>query len=243
MTDADHVTFVEVFQRLRSVFPLRGEAREIEQIIRVYFRALSRFDVDAVERGADEWMSKGTKFPKPAEWISVVPRGASAIQEATPTQAKEYYSALARRFEDDPCSCVACKSAGISHRMLRYVPDHDADDRDIQVQFGRQVLVLGHWAHGEELARWYRARDEFMALASKVGLKPKAIPTTKTQTLKQVAAYHAHPGEEVVETEDTESNDAWIGGAEVDARRALEDANASDEPVDVGMSMESEWPE
>jgi len=29
------------------------------------------------------------------------------------------------------------------------------------------VEIVGHWAHGEELARWYAARDAFFALAKR----------------------------------------------------------------------------
>ena len=65
------------------------------------------------------------------------------------------------RYEDTPCSCVLCFRAAVNDRPLRFVPTltHDGGDelRAFHPQ-RRRVEVVGHWAHGEELARWYQAR-------------------------------------------------------------------------------------
>jgi hypothetical protein len=54
----------------------------------------------------------------------------------------------------------------MSDYALRFVPDdvHGVLDRAIDTVRNR-VVVTGHWAHGDELARWYAARDAFFASA------------------------------------------------------------------------------
>lgn len=170
MNAGDEVQFAAVFSRLRSIFPLRGEHSEIQQIVQSYFRVLIRFPIRAVEAGADAWITTGTRFPKPAEWLGAIPRG-SKLADILPMpedEAAEHQRATNLFYEDEPCGCHLCAKAGVSHRMLRYVPDTDADGRDARMKIGDKVVVRGHWAHGEELKRWYAARDAFMSLKARV---------------------------------------------------------------------------
>lgn len=54
-----------------------------------------------------------------------------------------------------PCRCPECFQAGVSEKELRRDPRS------------------GEWLHGQNLRRWYAARDEFFALKATIG--PKSI--------------------------------------------------------------------
>jgi hypothetical protein len=59
------------------------------------------------------------------------------------------------------CTCVPCIRAGVSGWPLRFVPSH-FDDGSEERAFNPVrgvVQLLGHWAHGDELAAWYASRD------------------------------------------------------------------------------------
>jgi hypothetical protein len=180
MTDHDLGAFTQVFQLLRGTFALRGESAEIHQQIAVYFRILRRYPLSAVEAGAATWMEKGSRFPKPVDWIGAIPRRETiALLEMPPEEAREHLHAKSLHYEDAPCHCVLCKGAGVDHRFLRYVPDIDRDGRDARMRLGDTVVTRGHWAHGEELARWYDARDRYRALEAKY--PPKTMPRVRKQ--------------------------------------------------------------
>lgn len=182
MTDHDALAFAATFQKLRGFFALRGDREEIQQISALYFKVLSRFPLPAVDAGADAWIEKGARFPKPAEWIKTIPRGATAtLPTMTADEATEHRRAVALHYEDEPCNCVECTAAGVTHRFLRYVPESDADDRDIRRLLDSKPVTVGHWAHGEELQRWYAARDAYLSLKKTV-FKAKAMPAAEVQT-------------------------------------------------------------
>lgn len=172
MQDADLFAFMAIFRELLKVFPKRGTEDDAETLARSYFRALQRFTVDEIKAGADVWTLRGKFFPKPAEWREAIPRPSVAQREAlvplAPTEAAEYLDAERRRWEGDTCSCRRCVGAGVSHRFLRYVPEVDVDERDLRGLIGERVVVRGRWLHGDELRRWYEARDAFMALRERV---------------------------------------------------------------------------
>lgn len=164
MTDAEMFTFLETFQRLTRVFPLRGEDHEIRDVGTSYFRAMRRFPLRAVQEGADVWLQQGKRFPKPAEWIESIPARrvtAVALAPLSEEAMATYLRAEGLRYEDRPCTCRACVAAGVSEKPLRFVPEFDADGRDAKALIGERVVVTGHWAHGEELAGYYRAKDAF----------------------------------------------------------------------------------
>jgi hypothetical protein len=177
MHASDDVSFAAVFSKLRGIFPLRGDHAEIRQIAESYFRVLMRFPLKAVEAGADAWIEKGERFPKPAEWLASIPRGPKLadVLPMTEDDAREHQRAADLHYEDEPCPCHLCQKAGVSHRMLRYVPECDRDGRDMRMRIGDRVVVRGHWAHGDELKRWYAARDSFLALKERVW--PRLVKT------------------------------------------------------------------
>ncbi len=196
MTEAEMFAFVAVFHDLRRVFPLRGDAHDLQQTALSYFTAMRRFPLSAVEAGAEVWLAHGTKFPKPAEWIASVPRKTTTptVVAFTDAERLEYVRAESLAYEDAPCHCDACRAAGVDHRLARFVPDLDADNRDIRVRDGDRLVTRGHWAHGYELAAYYRARDAFWSLCDSLGLRePVRRPdvTARLTVLERLAQIFA----------------------------------------------------
>ncbi len=166
MTDAELFGFMDVFNGLARVFPQRGDEHEVTQKSAAYFKAMRRFPLSQVAAGAEVWVQRGKYFPKPAEWIESIPRAegpAVALFELSAEDAAEYLDAERRHYEGDPCRCAACRTAGVDHRFMRFVPEVDANGRDAKAKIGERIVVRGHWAHGDELARGYAARDGFRA--------------------------------------------------------------------------------
>lgn len=181
MTEAELFAFGAIFQSVQLVFPLRGEEHEIRDVRSSYFKAMRRYDIRAVQAGADVWLQRGKRFPRPAEWIDSIPTRppASEIQELSSEEIRVYLRAESRGYEDDPCRCHACRLAGVDHRFLRFVPEFDAEDRDAKVRLGDRIVTRGHWAHGDELARWYVAKERFWgqlhALAAAKSIRPTGV--------------------------------------------------------------------
>lgn len=49
--------------------------------------------------------------------------------------------------EGQPCNCLECQAAEVTHLAIRFVPPDAFSSK-------------ARWIHGEELKRWYVARDE-----------------------------------------------------------------------------------
>lgn len=167
MTDADLFAFAGVFKGLLAVFPKRMDEHEIGALSRAYFTALRRFSVPQIQAGADVWVQRGKFFPKPAEWSDAVPRASAAaganLSVMSGAEVAEYLDAERRRYDGEPCRCGECRRAGVDHRFLRFVPDVDADGNDLRALIGEREVCRGHWAHGDELRRWYAAKEKFWA--------------------------------------------------------------------------------
>lgn len=162
MIDSDLAAFVATFQRLRTIFPLRANPAEIDQITGLYFGVLRRHPLYAVQAGADICLTTGVHFPKPGQWLDAIPKRLGlGVPEMSPREAEEHSQAMEFGYQDEPCNCLECHASGVSHRFLRYVPDLDADDRDVRMVLAGRIVARGHWAHGEELRRFYEARDVF----------------------------------------------------------------------------------
>lgn len=162
----DGLAFAAVFSKLRKIFPLRGDQAELRAVADSYFQVLMRFPLRAVEAGADAWIEKGERFPKPVEWLKAIPhkQTASTCLPMQEPDAGEHRRAVSLFYEDEPCGCHECKRAEVSHRMLRYVPEEDRDGQDAKMMLDGKVVIKGHWAHGDELKSWYAARDQFLGL-------------------------------------------------------------------------------
>jgi hypothetical protein len=180
--DADLFAFMAIFREMLGVFPKRLDGTETDAMSKAYFHALRRHTIAELQAGADAWMQRGKFFPKPAEWRESIPRNAAAafvsLDPLTPVEAAEYLDAERRHYEGDPCNCRRCVGAGVDHRFLRYVPETNADGRDARGLIGERAVVRGRWIHGEELRRWYAARDGFMAKFQQIATSrqmPKAV--------------------------------------------------------------------
>jgi hypothetical protein len=101
----------------------------------------------------------------------------------TERESQEHRRAEQRGYEDEPCGCDLCQQAGVTHRYLRFVPEWNADGRDRRVRdpLSDRTVVAGHWAHGEELRRWYVAKEAFWTKAKAMGLKPEKMLPAVTQ--------------------------------------------------------------
>jgi hypothetical protein len=174
MFETDFSTFDRAFGRVCGAYRLKVKPTEAEELTRTYFKVLEAWPLDAVLVAGKKAMAKCRTFPKVADWIAELPatreRTAPAdVRHMTTDEMDAHERAAAKRYEDDPCACPDCFNAFIHERPIRFVPTlvsllADDDERAFNTR-RNQIEVIGHWAHGAELARWYQARDHFFALA------------------------------------------------------------------------------
>jgi len=179
MTDFDFATFEKAFGRLTVAFRLKLKAPERDDLARTYFKSLDAHPIDAVIAAGKRCVEQCRVFPKVADWLHEL--GTADLPACPPDQrymavdeadALEYAAAV--RYEADPCGCEACVAAGVDHRPLRFVPS-TIENLGFERAFNprrNKVEVVGHWAHGAELARWYAARAVFM---TRTGKAPRAL--------------------------------------------------------------------
>ena len=172
MIDSDFGTFERAFGRVCGAFRLRFKANEAEDLTRTYFKILEPYPLDRVLLAGKSCMTTSRKFPLAADWVAAVEAMTTIpddVRQMTVDELDEHEAAERARWEGAPCSCVACVRANVGQSPLRFVPTHATfsdDERAFNPR--RQVVqIVGHWAHGEELARWYAARARFYASAPK----------------------------------------------------------------------------
>ncbi|HLX21656.1 MAG TPA: hypothetical protein VKR23_16035 [Gaiellaceae bacterium] len=187
MVDQDFDAFAVEAARVATIFRFRASPIELKQITQAYFKAFKGRPLPVVVAGAEAWIEKGGRFPKPAEWIAAMPRAGVLDRPLMgKAEAAEWTRAERLRWEDLPCACVACLAAGID-RPLRFVPEVDEDGRDRHVvdPSGR-LVTSGHWAHGVELLVWYAAKDAFYARCQKLELRGDPLtPKPKRISVKE----------------------------------------------------------
>jgi hypothetical protein len=196
MSPVDLPAFLETFRAVAATFNVR---RDEDTLGEVYFKALQPFPLRDVQAGADRCTAFLKRFPKPVEWKEQIPRPtAPGIPELGSFEAADYLEAESCFFEMPPCRCAACVQAGVSMRPIRYMPDED----EVKVRVGARVVLRGHWAHGDELRRWYAAKEAFWAKARSLGYKsqllnpPDRPAATRKKTRGLVAVADREPGEE-----------------------------------------------
>jgi hypothetical protein len=170
MTEADFGTFDRAFRRVVGAFRLKVKPVEVEELTRTYFRILDTAPLEDVLAAGKTCLATCHKFPKPAEWLAALPAAPVAVHADLrvmgTTEREDYARAETLRYEDTPCGCLLCQEADITHRPLRFVPDEILGVLDKAIDSERnRIVVTGHWARGDELARWYVARDAFFASA------------------------------------------------------------------------------
>lgn len=177
MTDFDYAPFASAFGRVMTAFRLKLPATDRDELTRTYFNLLADRDLEDVMAAGQRCVKKHKTFPKPVDWLGELSRTTTAatrpsdVRAMALAEADDLARAAALRWEDQPCLCQDCVRAGVDDRPLRFVPaevgpDVDAYERAFNARLG-VVELVGHWAHGEELARWHAARDAFYALKQK----------------------------------------------------------------------------
>ena len=180
MISSDYGEFSSEIRRMGTVFRLRTTPAELTQLTDAYFAALQRFTILQIINACEAWTARETKFPKPAELASVAPRRTVEIQTLSESQAFDWLHAEQHRWQDQPCVCAECVQAEVHEKPLRFVPD------DAQVRIGDREVTAGHWAHGFELKRWYKARADFYDKCLSLGLRGDVLkPKRKKSTFKQ----------------------------------------------------------
>jgi hypothetical protein len=172
MDSSDNGPFERAFKRVSGAFAKGWKPGEFDTTNKAYFDALRHLPIDRVIEGAERAIRTRTRFPKVAEWLADV--GPSTTPGTAPpgmrymgeSERDAHARAAALRWRDDPCPCLDCQAAGVADRPLRFVPTLE-DGGEAKAFNARRnaVEVVGHWAHGEELRRWYAAHDACMAAA------------------------------------------------------------------------------
>jgi hypothetical protein len=141
---------------------------EFREVSRTYFETLKHAPLDDV-LAAEVTLRARKRWPKVGDWLAAIPVHVAPSSDARvmgQSEVREYLRAMRGHCQDAPCSCLDCLAADVTHRPLRFVPDVTVDGEERAFFQARNRLVItGHWAHGLELARWYAARDVFMASA------------------------------------------------------------------------------
>lgn len=174
MTDFDFTTFEKTFGRVVTAFRLKLRASERDELTRTYFKILDQHAIEDVAAAGKRCVEKQRTFPKAADWLAELASSAATVCPADRRQmrveeADELARAEALCFDDAPCYCAECVTAGVDGLPLRFVPSEFTSDeleRAFNPRRGK-LDVVGHWAHGEELARWYQARAAFRGLAER----------------------------------------------------------------------------
>lgn len=176
MTDEDYSTFDRAFRRVCGAFRIKLKPVEQEELTRTYFRVLAPYPIDEVVLAGKACLTKFRTFPRVADWLAQLSAGGFQSQcppdrrVMTVSELDEQFRAERLRYQDHSCLCSECCRAAVDDKPVRFVPSlvGDSEERAFNQRRSR-VDVVGHWAHGDELAQWYAAKDAFFALAARTG--------------------------------------------------------------------------
>lgn len=189
MTELDYGTFERAFGRVCGAFRIKLKPVEQTELSRTYFRVLEAFPVDDVLDAGKACLTRHRTFPRPADWFALLTQNGTTaalcpVDRRVMTQGE--VDALARatalRYTDSPCTCLECQMAGVSDQPLRFVPTRVGDEDALAFHQGRnRVEVVGHWAHGDELAGWYQAQARWQQRAAVTGKRPLRARTGQSR--------------------------------------------------------------
>lgn len=196
MTSFDFTAFDQTVARMDAAFGQKMKPKARVALTSVYFQALAAYDIDAVVAAGQRCLTTLSGFPKIVDWLAEVATKTPTVCPADRRQMgvdelDVHERAAARGYEDDPCTCGWCEASGVEDKPLRFVPTLVRGDEH-EVAFNprhHKVEVVGHWAHGEELRRWYVARDRFFALKRRA---PRALLIA----VESLVGVTREPGEE-----------------------------------------------
>lgn len=208
MTDADYGTFERAFRRLSGAFRLKVKPEQMDELIRSYFKVLESASIEDVMAAGKVCISRCRRFPLPVEWLEALPAGpvgkaeAADVRVMSVDESTAYVRAERLRYGDVPCECLACQAAGVDTKPLRFVPDVlDGHDERAMCPAKNAIVTVGHWAHGDELARWYAMRDAFYALYTRAFPKKTRlgftyVPPPHAPSRPELVSVGREPGEE-----------------------------------------------
>jgi len=168
--------FLDVFRQVvRRVQPTKAIEPETAAD---YFEVLKEFHIDVLREAAKQIAMTTKFFPTVSEWYQAAktwhlehaPRAVDR-RVMMAEETGKHRRAVGLGYEDAPCACWECSAAAVTHLPLRFVPEFTSDDRDERARYADRdkEVTTGHWAHGEELGRWYRAKHAFYATARALG--------------------------------------------------------------------------
>src|SRR4030095_2904569 len=167
MVDDDLPRFELVFKRAYLASQVRWRDADFSERVGIYFRRLKRASFEDVATAAARWFDAEKKFPSVAEWLAALPTRAgrvSAVVDArhmTTSEVAEWERARRQLYAGDVCGCLTCLEAGVADQPRRFVPIDNSDGGVLQAWHPerKQLVPVGEWIHGWELARWYAARE------------------------------------------------------------------------------------
>jgi len=192
MTDDDFSTFDRAFRRVCGAFRLKLKPVEVEELTRTYFRVLESYPLEEVLRAGKTCLTKSRKFPRPADWIAelagALPPCPKDQRQMTLAEMDDLDRAKRLRYRDHPCLCSDCCRAGVDERELRFVPTLRLDEEEERAFNPRRngPEVVGHWAHGEELRRWYEARGNFYEAVCRLATRQSPLARAVAQAVAGV---------------------------------------------------------
>jgi hypothetical protein len=178
--------FADLYRTMVVALQPRGLERDT---MAVYWADLHEFTLDELTGSARTLRQRQPKgiWPTSAEWFQAAEEHRRRVQAGTlaqgdlrvmdPLEVETHRVAHRNCFDGEPCECLICQAAGVTLLRQRFVPEF-YDDGEPVYAFNpkrKHREHLGHWAHGNELARWYLAREAFAAAVQ--ALKPSPLQT------------------------------------------------------------------
>jgi len=196
MIDEDFGTFDRAFRRLSGAFRIKLKPVALDELAKIYFKAFEGARLGDVLTAGRTCLAECRKFPTVAEWLDALPKVAQTgvendVRVMVADEVFEYHRAMRLHYEDEPCTCLMCQAAHITGKPLRFVPNELPEISAFEYAHDlerKRVVIAGHWAHGEELVRWYGARAHFMNLGAKT--QPKVL------ALMRLPPREREPGED-----------------------------------------------
>lgn len=174
MTEHDYERFSEWFEVLAVSHRMNASEHTRGQMKAEYFDVLQSYPFDAVEFAYQNLRRKMKKWPVPADWLENLPPfgNVNRLEVISAEDLRETQAAEALGYEQrDVCRCAICQQELAAPLQSRFVPRQDRDGHPIERRHPGRVgraIMLGRWIHGDELRRWYFARQQFYDLKKKL---------------------------------------------------------------------------
>lgn len=174
MTERDYERFSEWFEVLAVSHRMQASEDTRGKMKAEYFDVLRSYPFDAVEFAYQNLRRKMKKWPVPADWLENLPPFASVSRLETISADELQATDEAERLgyeRVEVCHCVICQRELAAPLQSRFVPRQDGNGTVIERRHPNRVgrpIILGRWIHGNDLRRWYLARQQFYDLKAKL---------------------------------------------------------------------------